>query len=75
VNESGLQEYSALFRKGALIAQNPAGFETIAELDDNERDALRTETVRRWHHTRTLYLTIILNSIAAAIQGWDQTGQ
>jgi hypothetical protein len=23
----------------------------------------------------TLYFTIILNSIAAAIQGWDQTGK
>ena len=28
----------------------------------------------RWRHPRILYFTIILNSIAAAIQGWDQTG-
>lgn len=29
----------------------------------------------KWlHQPWTLYLTVILNSIAAAIQGWDQTG-
>jgi hypothetical protein len=61
-------------RKGALVAQNPGGFDSIAELDSTEREALRVEATHRWSHTRTLYLTIVLNSIAAAIQGWDQTG-
>jgi hypothetical protein len=35
---------------------------------------LREEVTHRWKHPRILYYTIILNSIAAAIQGWDQTG-
>jgi MFS family permease len=61
-------------RKGALIAQNPAGYDTIEELDDDERGILHIEATKRWAHPRTLYFTIILNSIAAAIQGWDQTG-
>jgi hypothetical protein len=73
-NENGLVEHLPLLRKGALIAQNPGGYETIEELDPEERDALHIEATKRWSHTRTLYLTIILNSIAAAIQGWDQTG-
>jgi hypothetical protein len=71
---NGLTDLLAIFRKGALIAQNPGGFETIEELDSIERETLRTEATKRWAQTRTLYLTIILNSIAAAIQGWDQTG-
>lgn len=60
--------------KGALVAQNPLGIDTISELDDADRQILREETTHRWKQPRTLYLTIVLNSIAAAIQGWDQTG-
>ncbi|OHE92134.1 hypothetical protein CORC01_12589, partial [Colletotrichum orchidophilum] len=61
-----------LLKKGALVAQNPALFESIEELDEGERDALRQEVTHRWKHPWALYYTIILNSIAAAIQGWDQ---
>lgn len=63
-----------LLRKGALVAQTPADFENIPELDEQDRVALREEITRRWKHPKQLYMTIILNSIAAAIQGWDQTG-
>jgi hypothetical protein len=63
-----------LLRKGALVAQNPHLFETLPELDDQDRNTLRDEITHRWRHPRILYFTIILNSIAAAIQGWDQTG-
>ena len=72
--EHGLEEYLPLLRKGALVAQNPGGYETIEEIDNDDRDALRHEATKRWSHTKLLYFTIILNSIAAAIQGWDQTG-
>lgn len=41
-------------------------------LDEAEKQALREEVTRRWKHPWPLYYTIILNSIAAAIQGWDQ---
>lgn len=63
-----------LLRKGALVAQNPSDFENIPELDEPDRDALRKEVTHRWRHPWALYMTIVLNSIAAAIQGWDQTG-
>ncbi len=63
-----------LLRKGALVAQNPLGIDDIPELDESDRVPLRNEITHRWRHPKTLYFTIILNSIAAAIQGWDQTG-
>ncbi|KAK2059994.1 hypothetical protein LY76DRAFT_591807 [Colletotrichum caudatum] len=63
-----------LLKKGALVAQNPALFEELDELDEAEKQALREEVTHRWKHPWPLYYTIILNSIAAAIQGWDQTG-
>lgn len=69
-----LSDIIPLLRKGALVAQNPAGFEELPELDDTERQKLRDEVLHRWRHPRMLYITIFMNSIAAAIQGWDQTG-
>ncbi|UPL03409.1 hypothetical protein LCI18_014343 [Fusarium solani-melongenae] len=63
-----------LLRKGALVAQSPADFEALEELDEEEKEALRQEVTHKWRHPRSLYYTIFLNSIAAAIQGWDQTG-
>jgi hypothetical protein len=72
--ENGLEEFLPELRKGALVAQSPKAFDSIPELDDSEREFLREEQTHRWRHTKTLYVTIILNSIAAAIQGWDQTG-
>lgn len=61
-----------VLKKGALVAQNPAGFESIGELNEQDVQALREEVTREWKHPWSLYYTIFLNSIAAAIQGWDQ---
>jgi hypothetical protein len=72
--EQNLQDALPLLRKGALVAQSPHLFENIPELDENDREKLREEILHRWRHPKILYFTIILNSIAAAIQGWDQTG-
>jgi len=73
-SEYQLTDILPLLRKGALVAQSPHALEHIPELDDSERQRLREEVTHRWRHPRVLYFTIILNSIAAAIQGWDQTG-
>jgi len=72
--EHGLTDIQPLLRKGALVAQNPAGLDEIEELEESERVTLREEVTHRWRQPKSLYFTIILNSIAAAIQGWDQTG-
>jgi hypothetical protein len=61
-----------LLQKGALVAQNPAAFESVNELDEDEKRVLREEATHRWKHPWSLYYTIGLSSIAAAIQGWDQ---
>jgi hypothetical protein len=72
--EYGLQEEAPLLRKAALVAQAPLLFEEIEGLDDAERAALREEKTHRFRQPKLLYFTVIMNSIAAAIQGWDQTG-
>lgn len=73
--EYDLNDILPLLKKGALAAQSPSGIENIPELNDDDRRIINGEQTHRWKHPFTLYYTIILNSIAAAIQGWDQTGQ
>jgi MFS family permease len=73
----GLVEHRDLFRKGALIAQNPAGAADIdgpEKLSDAELLVLEREVTHRWDMPRKLFLTIATCSIGAAVQGWDQTG-
>jgi hypothetical protein len=50
------------------------GFENMSELTQEEKTFLAGERDHRWRHPLTLYLTIALCSIGAAVQGWDQTG-
>ncbi|KAF7187086.1 putative polyol transporter 1 [Pseudocercospora fuligena] len=72
--DHGLIDIVDLLKKGALAAQNPDYPETIFELTAEDIKILQDEKLHRWRHPRTLYFMIILSSIGAAIQGWDQTG-
>jgi hypothetical protein len=44
--EKGLEDRTEVFKKGALIAQNPKGFETIEELAEEDKEWIRRETTR-----------------------------
>ncbi|GAO46983.1 sugar transporter [Saitoella complicata NRRL Y-17804] len=72
--EQNMTDIAPLLQKGALVAQNPPAFEEIAELEEFEREALRNETLHKWRQPRALYYTIVMCSLGAAVQGWDQTG-
>ncbi|RQM08062.1 hypothetical protein DH86_00001405 [Scytalidium sp. 3C] len=75
--EKGLTEHTLVLKKGALVAQDPSNYEDIQgefALTETEIQSLRDEVLHKWRHPRTLYLTIVLCSIGAAVQGWDQTG-
>jgi len=72
--EKGLTEHLPDLQKGALLAQNPGGFEGLDCLDEEERAVIRHERAHKWSHPRTLYATVFLCSLGAATQGWDQTG-
>lgn len=74
VEEKGMHDKVHLLKKGALVAQDPARFDELAILDSSEKEVLRREVASRWRHPLRLYLTIIVCSIGAAVQGWDQTG-
>lgn len=60
--------------KGALVAKNPPAFESVEGLTEDEKEAIRNEVLHKWRQPKALFFTIILCSIGAAVQGWDQTG-
>lgn len=66
--EFDLQEHVHLLQKGALVAQDPKNFEQVDELNADEREALRNETLHKWRQPRALYVTVILCSVGAAVQ-------
>jgi len=51
---NGMLEEVELLRKGALVAQRPADFENMDELDEEDKVALREEITRRWKHPKQL---------------------
>ncbi|GAA6032039.1 hypothetical protein JCM8097_003399 [Rhodosporidiobolus ruineniae] len=71
--EKGLEEYELEFAKGAQIAQDPLAFETLPLLSEEDKVAIRREVTHRWNHPRTMYLLIICCSMAAALQGMDES--
>ncbi|KAJ7480835.1 hypothetical protein FB451DRAFT_1446910 [Mycena latifolia] len=64
VGEKGFEKDLKLFQKGALLAQNPKTFESIPELDEQDKAAIRREITHKWSQPRDLYLTVILCSVA-----------
>lgn len=75
--EHGLSEHLFDLQKGALVAKDPENFENIGgkyALNQEEIIAIRYETEKKWTHPWELYKTIIVCSIGACVQGWDQTG-
>ncbi|KAK6339168.1 hypothetical protein TWF718_008591 [Orbilia javanica] len=72
--ENDLQDIRDDLRKGALVAQDPGNCEQVVELDDSERQALKDESEHIYKQPMSLYISIIVCSIGAAVQGWDQTG-
>ena len=69
-----LTEFLPELQKGALVAQSPGEWDNIPELDQSDRDALEYELFHKWKQPKDLWLTVILCSVGAAVQGWDQTG-
>lgn len=67
--EHGLAEHAAEFTKGALLCKGPPQPEYFLR---EELQVLDDELNRKWHLPRGLWLTVIVCSVGAAVQGWDQ---
>lgn len=54
--------------KGAFVAKDPPAFESVEGLTEDEKEAIRNEVLHKWRQPRSLYFTIILCSVGAAVQ-------
>ncbi|EED19194.1 galactose-proton symport, putative [Talaromyces stipitatus ATCC 10500] len=70
----GLTDILPVLKKGALVARDPANYTSVEGLTHEESEAIRNEVLHKWRQPWALYFTIILCSIGAAVQGWDQEG-
>lgn len=62
-----------LFGKAAAVARSPYDFNSMEFLSEEEKHALHLEVTKKWHIPRKLVEVIALGSMAAAVQGMDQS--
>ncbi|KAL2814236.1 hypothetical protein BDW59DRAFT_176517 [Aspergillus cavernicola] len=72
--EHDLTDIISDLRKGSLIARDPENFRSVPGITPEDIQVIQDETGHKWRQPRSLYFTIILCSVGAAVQGWDQTG-
>lgn len=62
-----------LFAKAAALARNPLEFNSMEFLSEEEKIALNREVTHKWNIPRKLVEVIALGSMAAAVQGMDES--
>ncbi|ODV86769.1 hypothetical protein CANARDRAFT_195269 [[Candida] arabinofermentans NRRL YB-2248] len=70
-NEYGLDE--ELFAKAAAVARSPTGFNSMEFLSEEDKARLVEEIEHPWRLPKTLYWLVATASMAACVQGMDET--
>jgi hypothetical protein len=70
--EHQLTEMTPLLMKGAFVAKDPPAFESVEGITEDEKTAIRNEVLHKWRQPKSLFFTIILCSIGAAVQSVSQ---
>lgn len=66
--EKGMIDYLPVLQKGARLAADAENALLLETLDEEERAILQREVDHKWKHPMSLYMTIIICSIGAAVQ-------
>ena len=64
---------SDLFSRAAALARTPGEFNAMPFITEEEKQALHKESTKKWHIPKKLVHVIALGSMAAAVQGMDQS--
>ncbi|KAF5212779.1 hypothetical protein E0198_000283 [Clavispora lusitaniae] len=62
-----------LFGKAAALARAPLDFNSMQFLSEEDKISLNTELTKKWHIPKKLVAVIALGSMAAAVQGMDES--
>ncbi|KAL9622300.1 MAG: hypothetical protein Q9160_003311 [Pyrenula sp. 1 TL-2023] len=68
-----LTDHLESFKKGALIAQSPNTALDLTELSDEDKRLIEREHTHKWSQPFALYWLVVMCSLAAAVQGMDET--
>ncbi|ODV81463.1 arabinose-proton symporter [Suhomyces tanzawaensis NRRL Y-17324] len=64
---------SELFARAAAVSRSPQGFNSMPFLSEEEKIGLNLEETKKWHIPPKLFAVIALGSMAAAVQGMDES--
>jgi len=73
IQENGLEEYSDVIKRGALLANDPENWESRTDITDDEKEILRREVTHRWRQPAQMYFLAAVGAMAAVVQGMDET--
>ncbi|KAI3402592.2 hypothetical protein KGF56_004684 [Candida oxycetoniae] len=62
-----------LFSRAAAVARAPNAFNSMPFLSDKEKSGLYIENTKKWHVPMKLVAVIAVGSMAAAVQGMDES--
>lgn len=62
-----------LFARAAAVARSPLGFKSMQFLSETEKLALEIAGNKKWHIPRKLLEVVALGSMAACVQGMDES--
>lgn len=68
-----MADYEDEFARGACVAKDPLAYRDISILNDDDRRVLEREVTHKWDQPKTMYALVILCSVAAAVQGMDES--
>lgn len=71
--QHNLMEHFETFKKGALLAQDPKAAEKLNDFTLEDQSAVDRELTHRWDQPFQLYWLVVMSSLAAAVQGMDET--
>ncbi|KAF2098856.1 putative MFS sugar transporter [Rhizodiscina lignyota] len=71
--ENDLMDHLEVMRKGALASKEPWNVDNIPELTEEDRAILHHERTNKWDQPWRLYWLVSMASLAAAVQGMDET--
>ena len=67
--ENDMEDLVEDFRRAAVLAQDPMGFDRHKMFSEEEKAVLREEYTNKWKQPWELYFMVIMCSVAAAVQG------
>ncbi|KAH9814224.1 hypothetical protein DFH28DRAFT_972700 [Melampsora americana] len=68
-----LNEYVDMFTRAALLAADPNNLDRIPNITEDERKWIESEKTNRWKQPWTIYYVAIISSMAAIVQGMDES--